>query len=108
MSLLAHLCCGEETEYKWCPIIRQPGHPEPPSSPASHAQLGRETLNYRCQTHKATCDWKEMGKDHPCHLFINSDDTLEETAARLQRGSKKAMNYLLVQLVDMGEEWWGL
>lgn len=46
-----------------------------------------------------------MGKDHPCHLFINSDDTLEETAARLQRGSKKAMNYLLVQLVDMGEEW---
>jgi len=46
-----------------------------------------------------------MGKDHPCHLFINSDDTFEETAARLQRGSKKAMNYLLVQLVDMGEEW---
>lgn len=46
-----------------------------------------------------------MGKDRSCHPFINNDDTFEETAGCLQRGIKKAMNYLLVQLVDMGEEW---
>lgn len=65
-------------------------------------------MSYQCSAHQATCDLNETGKE-PCFpLLIKSDDTFEETAACLQHDIKKAMNYLLVQLVDMGEEWWGL
>lgn len=78
------------------------------SSPASSIQLVRGTVNYHRSAREATCGLNEMEKDHLCPLFIKSDDTSEETAACLQWGMKKSMNYLLVQLVDIGEEWRGL
>lgn len=64
-SLLAPLSRWEESRYNQHTMIRQPGHPGPPSSPAIPAQRGRETLDYHRQTRKATCAQRTWGKIIP-------------------------------------------